>query len=263
MNQLEQSPLSAKSKYDEKGFSLIRTLLPDDLVQKARTRVEAVLRGEYETGVSPTYSNDGEDPKRLRKVNDAHLCDNTLFEVATHPGIGRWASEITGRPWIQLWATQMLYKPQGGSKTGNVGWHQDRQYWKYWEDDSELFTAWVALSDVTEEAGAMRFASGSHHWGFLDRGDFFASDQSAPIQPPEGAKWLEVPGVLSPGGVSFHHCLTYHGSGPNLSTSPRISLALHLRTDRSRPKFAATDYYVAHLDDPKICPVIYNREADI
>ncbi len=157
----------------------------------------------------------------------------------------------------------MLYKPPGGAATGNVGWHQDRQYWKYWEEGSELFTAWVALSDVTEEAGAMRFAIGSHRWGFLDKGNFFTSSQAVPVKAPEGEKWLETPGVLSPGGVSFHHCLTYHGSGPNLSASPRISLALHLRTDQSRPKPGDDHFYVSHLDDPKMWPVIYDRSKPI
>jgi len=246
-----------QSEYHKNGFCLVKTLLPDDLVSRAQPHVE-VLRSEYETGVPAFDRNPGNDPNRLRKIDQAHVSDRTLFEVATYPAIGEWASRITGRPWIQLWAVQMLFKPPGGAATGNVGWHQDRQYWQYWEEDSELFTAWVALSDVTEEAGAMKFAIGSHQWGFLDQGDFFNTGESKPAKLPEGGKWEEVPGTLSPGGVSFHHCLTYHGSGPNISKSPRISMALHLRTDRSRPKAGANDYYVSHLDDPTMCPVIYS-----
>jgi len=263
MNQTDELTSAAQAEYHEKGFYLIKTLLPDELVRRAQPRVQAVLRGEFETGVPPTHFIRGEDPKKLRKINDAHLADRTLFEVATHPAIGEWASRITGRPWIQLWALQLLYKPPGGEAKGNVGWHQDHQYWKYWEDDSELFTAWVALSDVTVEAGAMKFATGSNHWGLLDQGDFFSASQEIPVKVPEGEKWSEIPGVLSPGGVSFHHCHTYHGSGPNLSSSPRISLALHLRTDRSRPKSDATDYYVSHLNEPGVCPVLYDRSNAI
>jgi ectoine hydroxylase-related dioxygenase (phytanoyl-CoA dioxygenase family) len=46
-----------------------------------------------------------------------------------------------------------------------VGWHQDWQYWRYWEDDSELFTAWIAISDVQEDLGPVSFLVGSHQWG--------------------------------------------------------------------------------------------------
>ena len=43
-------------------------------------------------------------------------------------------------------------------------------------EGSELFTAWVALSDVTAEAGPMRFVRGSHGWGLLDDGGFYRQD---------------------------------------------------------------------------------------
>ena len=251
---------AAQESYHKNGFYLSEPIIPESLVQRARGGVDAILRGEYQHGMIPQVFDNGTDPNRLRKIDQVHTCNDVLREVATHPAIGRLAAELSGRPWIQLWAVQMLYKPPGGAVVGNVGWHQDSQYWKYWEDDSELFTAWVALSDVTVEAGAMKFAVGSNHWGLLDAGDFFTPTQGAPVAAiPKGETWTEVPGVLRPGGVSFHHRYTYHGSGPNVSDSPRISLALHLRTDRSKVKADATDYYVSHIDDPIICPVIYDE----
>ena len=97
-----------------------------------------------------------------------------------------------------------------------MGWHQDWQYWRYWEDDSELFTAWIAISDVREDSGPVSFLVGSHRWGFLDTGDFLASDlahQLQAIQVSGGKKWREVPTILSLGSISFHHRLTYHTVG--------------------------------------------------
>ena len=84
----------------------------------------------------------------------------------------------------------------------------------------------------------MRFVPGSHHWGLLNSGDFFSSNLDAlkkRIQEKSDRDaWQEVLAVLPPGGVSFHHNLTVHGSGPNLSTTPRVSFAIHLRTENSR-----------------------------
>ena len=157
-------------------------------------------------------------PGRPDRTRDRHLSDRTIYELASYPAIGRWAAALLGAKRVQLWASQMLYKPPvglSGEVTGNVGWHQDKQYWRYMEGD--LFTAWVAVSDVTGESGPMRFLRGSHRWGLLDSGDFFGHDHEAQrkdIPVPEGENWEEVEAVLPPGAVSFHDRHTYHASGP-------------------------------------------------
>jgi len=70
----------------------------------------------------------------------------------------------------------------------------------------------------------------------------------------ENKEWKEVASVLSPGGVSLHHNLTLHGSGANRSSVPRRSIAIHLRTEKSRP--IAEHPYTTELADPIKCPVI-------
>ena len=40
--------------------------------------------------------------------------------------------------------------------------------------------------------------------------------------------WIDEPCVLREGEVSFHHCLTLHGSGPNLSDTARLCLIAHM-----------------------------------
>jgi ectoine hydroxylase-related dioxygenase (phytanoyl-CoA dioxygenase family) len=137
-----------------------------------------------------------------------------------------------------------------------VGWHQDKHYWRYWE--GEVFTVWIAVSNVTEQSGAMRFVRGSSRWGYLEGSNFFQHDIASgrrALRVPDGAAWEEVPAVLPPGAFSIHHALTLHASGPNLEDTPRRSFAVHMRTEKSRP--VADDYYVRHLDDPLIAPVLY------
>ena len=163
---------------------------------------------------------------------------------------------------VQVWASQLLIKPPGSETAGHVGWHQDRQYWKYWREPAGLFTAWIALGDVTAASGPMRFVRYSHRWGFLDQGDFFGSDLEAlkaGIQVPGGESWEEVEALLPAGGVSFHHCLTYHASDANTSDAPRCSVAVHLRTQDAEPVSGDTSYYISRLDDAAQCPVIYRK----
>ena len=252
-------PPDAGERYRRDGFYFSPPIIPADLIERVTARMDAVMAGEYETGEPPRRSwNPGDDPKRIRKIDQAHLSDRTIYELASHPAIGHWAAALLGAKRVQLWASQMLFKPAGGEVTGNVGWHQDKQYWRYLE--GELFTAWVAVSDVTGASGPMRFLRGSHRWGLLDSGDFFGHDHEAQqkdIPVPEGESWEEVEAVLPPGAVSFHDRHTYHASGPNESAAPRRSFAFHLRTENAHPVEGRTDYYVQHLDDPVYCPVLY------
>lgn len=254
--------IEARERFERDGFCLTPPVLPPELVQRAVRRMDAVIAGEYETGVAPVWRTwkPGDDPGKIRKIDQPHLADRTILELIRYPEIGRWAAAITGAKCIQVWAVQMLYKPPGGDPAGNVGWHQDKQYWSYWE--GEVFTAWLALSHVSADAGPVRFLRGSHRWGFLNQGNFFESNlkglQEA-IRLPEGASWEEAAAILPCGALSFHHRLTYHGSGPNQSAGPRRSFALHMRTEKSKVVPGAKDVYVQHLDEPEISPVIYQE----
>ena len=96
--------------------------------------------------------------------------------------------------------------------------------------------------------------------GGLGQGDFFSSNQEAlraSIEIPPGENWEETSALLPAGGVSLHHCLTFHGSEANMSDQVRCSLAVHLRDERAKPVLGNENYYVSHLDDMKYSPMIY------
>jgi ectoine hydroxylase-related dioxygenase (phytanoyl-CoA dioxygenase family) len=263
-----QTTPSLREGYDRDGFVLGARCASPDAVEDVIPHMDAVIAGDYETGLAPHWRrwNPGDDETRLRKLDQPQLCDRTISRFIDNEAIGRAAAELTGASRVQVWGVQLLYKPPGGGASGNVGWHQDLQYWlRWWTPESEIFTCWLALSDVTEEAGAMRFVPGSHTWDVPMTGDFFQQEtdqQRSQIEVPAGSMWEEVPAVLPPGSASFHHRLTFHGSGPNVSGGPRRSFAIHLRTENSEladlsvlpPDQAA---YLSYLDDPAICPVIY------
>jgi len=261
----------AVEQYGRDGFAILPPVLPAELIARVVPRMDAVMRGEYETGHAPldAWWSPTDPPTKLRKIDNAHIADRTIFEAVTHPDLGRWVAAITGAKLVQVWAVQLLHKPASGGATGAVGWHQDYFYWKnWWTPDSNVFTAWLALSDVREESGPMRFVPGSQRWGLAAASDFFGTaddKQREQIVVPPGEHWREVAAVMPAGAFSLHHRLTYHASGPNVSTAPRRSFAIHLRTEQSTAKpgqaLNPTDKhhydYVGHLDDPTICPVIY------
>lgn len=257
--------IALRDRYNADGFLLCPTIgLPDELAQRAARGLEAVRDGNFDTGLPPEGGSwkIGDPPARLVKIEQPQIASRALREVIAHESIGRIALEATGARWVQIWWVQGLIKPaavKNSTTTSNVGWHQDRQYWKSWSKESELLTGWLALSDVTSASGPMIFARASHRWGLLDQGDFFAQDEAAVragICVPKGEKWDEVEAVLPRGGLSLHHHLTFHGSGANTSGAPRMSLALHMRTDESGPASGEPAPWVMKwTQDTSVCPI--------
>jgi len=272
MKTSEVAPLShaqksaAAAQFAREGFYIVPSVILPELLARVRPHIDAVYAGEYETGIPPCGSPNGckEPPQKLVKIDNAHRSDRTIFELVTHPAIGQWAAALTGAKMVQVFACQMLIKPPGGQGGVNVGWHQDQEYWDH-AMTGEMFTAWVAISDVTAESGPMRFVPGSNHWGLLKAGDFF-SDKLDEIkqrfQGKSGGTWREVAAILPPGGVSFHHRLTVHGSGENHAAGPRVSFAIHFRTEKSalRDDVKWQDAgYLNDFADPVGSPVSYRE----
>lgn len=254
-----------RAAYERDGFVLHPApLLSPAVIAAAVDGMDRVRRGDYDTGVAPDGGTPpGADPNKLCKIENPQLGSRALQAAIASPRLGELAAAVTGAHLVQVWWVQLLLKPptQPGTPT-NIGWHQDMSYWRDWHDDSVLFTIWLALSDVTPATGPMRFAVGSHHWGFAEgASDFFGQGdpdlQRDRIPRPASATWTEVPALLGPGGASVHHKLTWHGSSANLSTAPRRSLAIHLRTERSALTNKPTMWVNKHLHEPAICPVIF------
>ena len=249
--------------FQDEGYCFAPQLVGDDGVAALIEISDRVMRCEYATGVEPHAVNwrPGDDPTRLVKIDQPQRSDHRMSELLVESKIGQYAAELMGAEMVQVWAVQLLHKPPapGGIVGNTVGWHQDEDYWHAWWD-GEVFTCWLALSEVGPESGPMHFVPRSHTWGFLQAGNFYEQDlesQRHGFRVPEGETWAEVPALLAPGECSFHHRRTVHGSGVNVSSSPRRSLAIHMRTEKSAPMNLAPEGYTEDLVNPSVCPVLY------
>ena len=254
--------------YTDDGFLIFPDpVLPSDTVSRAKSGMDAIRRGEYDTGTPPQPSpwNPGDSEQTLCKIEQPQFANQAVLDLISHPKIGELAGAATGAELIQVWWVQLLYKPVGSESSENrinIGWHQDRNYWGSWEEGSELLTAWVAVSDVEASSGPMRFVPGSNSWGLVEGSDFHKGDLDsvkAGLRLPAGARWQERPAHMAAGGMSLHDCYTFHGSGENQSGQPRCSFAIHLRTQNSRPVDGLHQGLTRYLDDKTVCPVIYKR----
>ena len=260
------SDADIRERFGEQGYMVFhRPVLDADLTRRASRGVDSIRRGEYDLDdMEPRKSvwNPGDDPDQLCKIEQPQFLNRAIREVAASPAIGRLAAAATGAKMVQTWWIQLLYKPPTpGDETSatRVGWHQDWNYWRpAWEEGSELLTAWVALSDVKEESGPMKFVTGSHRWGYVEGSDFFSQEGSHHnIQVPPGEEWREADALMEAGGMSLHDRLVLHGSDRNRSDGPRSSLAIHLRTENSRPAGGKREGLTSYIDNREVCPVIF------
>ena len=96
-----------------------------------------------------------------------------------------------------------------------------------------MLTIWLALQDTDLENGGMRSIAGSHRWGLVPDSDTFFNQDLDGLEARYGhlGEWADEPCIIPSGAASFHHGLTFHGSGPNQTDRPRLSVVAHVMPD--------------------------------
>lgn len=223
--ELSQEEIAA---WNARGYHIHEQLFSEEEVDALRAACEAVARGEYETGQAPddlAWAKSG-DPLAVLKIDNAWKASNTIKQFVTSARLGHIAAQLLNASSIRLWHDQYLFKPPQGGKV--LTWHQD---WAYWQmiAECETCTCWIALGDVLSEAqGPMVYLEGSHKLGLYELPETITGDDEQKPMLPEDSEMREVPVLVRAGQVAFHHGLTLHGSGKNLSQHPRKAIVSHV-----------------------------------
>ncbi|HEX5096944.1 MAG TPA: phytanoyl-CoA dioxygenase family protein [Acidimicrobiia bacterium] len=220
---------AARQAYDELGYFVAPPLFDADEVERFRNATARVIAGEYRGPRPPTLCLPVHPSEHdLRKIDNAWWADPDLAALATDPRLAEIAAALLDAPAVRLWQDQLLYKPPGGPESTTIGWHQDWASWDTVASRGAFVTAWVAFDDVDDRNGAMQMIPGSHQWGLVPGGsNFFATDRDAQLAGFGDRDVEPTSMVMIAGQVSFHHPLTFHGSGANTSDRLRRSLAVH------------------------------------
>lgn len=220
--------------YQVHGYYHTRKIFTDEEIDAASAGSERFYRGELDEPYPASVRNWGWKPEHgnvLRKNDYASLRNRELTALVRKPILGAIAARLRGTP-VRLWHDQLLYKPPSDpTKPINVGWHTDRGYWKTCSSENML-TAWIPFHNCDEQMGTITVIDQSQDWPDNTEGlDFFSNDLAGLEKKfqTSGHPILKVPVNLRKGEVSFHHCLTIHGSGPNLTDRPRRSIAVHIQ----------------------------------
>lgn len=222
-----------KETFDRDGYWISPKLIDDEQIARLRNAHERIWSGDYDGDGLPMHSyNPSSNPNSLRKFDNGWWINDEVRKVVTAPYIGQLTADLLGKDEIRLWHDQVIYKPGVGNETssaGNVGWHQDYGFWQC-SNTSDMMTVWIALQDTDLTNGGMMTILGSHKWGHIpDSDSFFNQNMEELKQKFEGlGDWIEEPCILKAGQASFHHSLTFHGSGVNQTNDPRLAIVAHL-----------------------------------
>nr|BFD95311.1 hypothetical protein KitaXyl93_66710 [Kitasatospora sp. Xyl93] len=253
--------------YREHGWYLSRKLLGDEELDTLQAATERYYAGhrDRELPVRPPRLaswRPGDGP--VQRHNDyVHFESDAIGAILRKPLIGAVAALLAGAEEIRIFQSTLIYKPPVPEEPSNrVPWHFDKHYWQTCTSE-EMLTAFIPFHDCREENGTITMVDGSHRWRELPSGEdstrhFADRDRSelegilAANAAHNGQRVRKVPMLIPRGHMSFHHCLTYHGSGPNLASHPRRAVSLHLQDGANE--------YRRH-DRPDGEPVVYNHDV--
>jgi len=222
-----------KEIFNRDGYWISPKLIDDGQIERLRKAHDRIWSGDYDgDGLTMNPFRATENPDALRKLDNGWWVNDEIRETVTDPFMGELAADLLGTDEIRLWHDQVIFKPGIGDKpvnAGNVGWHQDYGYWQC-SSTSNMVTVWIALQDTDLTNGGMMTILGSHQWGLIPDSNTFFDQNLDKLQAKyaDGRTWVEEPCILKAGQASFHHGLTFHGSGPNRTDSPRLSVVAHL-----------------------------------
>ena len=223
--------------YREHGWWISPRIVSASDLAIAQESAECYYHGERDLPwpgqVEPDCGWKPENGPGLRKNDYATLEMRGLGALMRKPLLGATAALLAEVDSVRLWHDQLLYKPGDpeSARHDHVGWHTDRGYWKVCSSD-RMLTAWIPFHDCPEEMGTITMIDGSHRWADHSmRLNFFDHDLDKLEREFDsgGLPVVKVPMVLAQGQVSFHSCLTIHGSSRNRSAHPRRSLAVHFQ----------------------------------
>jgi phytanoyl-CoA hydroxylase len=208
--------LDALQEFASSGFLALRGFLEGETLTAARAALGALLRDlPRSVPAAHAFFERKGDPASLKQLQALHVHSPALGALGAAGAPAALAAALLGARAVLQNVQYFCKAPRGtGAPTPP---HQDGAYFML-RDPSRAVTLWLALDDVDEGNGAVRYLRGSHLGGLL------------PHEPPgvlgfsrgvagwgaERAAACEAVRA-APGDLLAHHSLTVHCAGGNAS----------------------------------------------
>ena len=246
------------SFYRDNGYLMIDRFLDEFELAQYRRHFDEAVKNRLEDNVE--FLTNQRDPNHYF----ARVFIQCLNLFKTHEGmrslvldkkIGEMASMLSGSDGMRLWHDQVLIKPPAGNPTP---WHFDASYWSF--DASEALSCWIALDDATFSNGCMAYLPGTHKTADIDKnvrgvmnvGELFN-------HYPD---WADInPRIVQcrAGTLIWHHGMTAHAAGANLTNEPRRAMTCIYMPDGVRFNGKRNAVVADYFDDLEVGDVLNNN----
>jgi phytanoyl-CoA hydroxylase len=237
----------------ENGYVILEGAIPAEWCDKLWEEVEYTIDHHQNFGIKSLTDkvNNNKDiairdvPKeKLRgigsRLNDYHHASITCKKLLSHTSVATFLQAVFNEPIVAFQTLIFKYGSQQGV-------HQDFP-WVTSGIASHLAAAWIALEDITEDAGPLFYYPGSHRLKKFDFGNgILYKDGESLHKPTDFERYLEnicaKEGIekktltLKKGDLLVWHAALAHG-GTRITSDPaktRKSLVVHYSSRRAYP----------------------------
>lgn len=193
------------------------------------------------------FYEDTNDAATLKQIQQMGDHDPWFSELVTVGRFREVAELLLGGPVVPK-NIQYFNKPPGVGQPTPA--HQDGYYFML--APCEAVTMWLALEDVDEENGCVRYVKGSHKQGMREhaRTQTLGFSQGIVDYPTVADRESEIAFPAKTGDLLVHHALTIHRADGNRSANrTRRALGFIYYSERAREDVEAHTAYQRKLTD--------------
>jgi phytanoyl-CoA hydroxylase len=229
--QFDGNLASARGDFQRDGFVVLRQFLSPNELSDLKAHLDRYIR-EATPRIPPTdvMYEDKSNPETLKQLARIKMHDGYFANLITSEkwkGLAELLLDDDVTPLELEWFNK---PPRVGKPTPP---HQDGYYFML--EPNEAVTMWLALDDVDESNGCMRYIAGSHRTGMRSHARTQVLGFSQGISDYSDAdRAAEIPLAAKPGDLLAHHSLTIHRADANPSSRHRRSLGFVYFSARAR-----------------------------
>ncbi len=210
--------------FKENGWLQVDDVLTEAETNEAKAELlKLAALGQQGTKDAHVAALATDEYQRLAKVvNEPSRISPYFRQLVTSPKIGALMREIIGADEVRLFRDLGLIKLPVDDNGIATGVHQDQVFYPL--DRVGVASLWIALVDLPNNSGTMRFIAGSNKWGPVGR--YVLPGQDWIAAHPEDADRMTAPPALKAGSATIHEGFTLHGSDPNSWDQPRVAYTI-------------------------------------
>lgn len=213
--------MGVKTSFDRDGYVIVRDFVDAGEVEQITLEIDRFIADVVpRSGETLAFYEVLEQPETIMRLQKMHEHDEFFRELIHSDRFVGLAAELLDDEVVVKHLEWFNKPPRVGSVTPP---HQDGFYFLL--EPNEAITLWLALDDVDEGNGCMRYVRGSNRDGMRphQRSNVIGFSQGI-NDYGQADREREIPILGAPGDLFAHHCMTIHRADANTSERPRAAL---------------------------------------